>query len=416
MLLKLGLVALVTSSFYLGGMAIQEENTEYSADETASFIASNFSYFASMVRENVQNGASFSASYVENKIDIALTKTLEAAVYLDFDGENGYAVVGKNLEIYKVVVSGQLVFDLTRGDLVYSLYDGLGYSRTDVPFDPIGSGAVYDWTSAQNGTHYAGQETGAEGSGKIVRPSEYVTAKYGSGFENYEIRALPNWYFEIQKSFSLYAKRNEDGTTSYEGNCLLASLYKSLDYIRSSRGYSLPSDTVFSNLSNDSFYTSFMSQMTGDGHNRYSVYHTSCPHLYKEIRDYFRDNDSYTFESAHPSKAGDCIAAINTLNGTTFTSAMVTNWSFESEVESPITNINRYMIWNQVYGTYPNHSMPVVGYTLFRKTTGWWIFAHTDYVKLMEVNDNFIDQERYIDLNAYKNEDGGVGSFFAIVI
>jgi hypothetical protein len=417
MLLKLGLVTLLLSPLYLTGSLVNEQTTDYSCEETVAFIESNFDYFRLAMRGNAPDASSFDASYIEEEIVMGLTDSSEEAAYLDFDGDNGYAVIGKNLEVFLLVPTGQIVVDASRGSLIYSRYDGLGYTRSGIPFEPLGEEASsFDWTGAQSGTHYAGQESGAEGSGKIIRPVEYVAAKYGSGYENYEIRVLQSWYFQTQKVFSLYARRNDDGTTSYEGNCLLASLYKNLDYIRSTRSASLPSDTVQANLSNDSFYASFMSQTTSDGYPRYSVYHSECPRLYKEIRDYFRDNDSYTFDSAHPSKASDCVAYINGLHATAFTTTLVTSWSFENEVEAAINNIQKYQIWNQVYGTYPNHSMPVVGYSLFRKTTGWWIFTHTDYVKLMGVNDNLIDQERFIDLGAYQSEDGSVGSFVSIAI
>jgi hypothetical protein len=56
------------------------------------------------------------------------------------------------------------------------------------------------------------------------------------------------------------------------------------------------------------------------------------------------------------------------------------------------------------------HAMPVVGYQTYSKTSGWWIFQHTDYVTLLGVNDNVYPEKRYVDFTS-----GPSGSVLRVV-
>lgn len=137
------------------------------------------------------------------------------------------------------------------------------------------------------------------------------------------------------------------------------------------------------------------------------------PTLYNDVRTYYRDNCGYKTEGASPFNATSCVKSVSQKYNASMSAKHILIWSFSSQVKKEIDN-NRPTIWNEAFGTYKDHSMIVKGYEIYSKTTSWWIFKSTSYVYLMEMNDNYDSNNKYIDFDYYSNYDGVFGSFIKI--
>lgn len=374
----------------------------YGLNDEVDEIVNHLDNFSSSMRVTLENAKKFYPSRVENACLLFDKNGVEPFAYLDFDDNNGYAVLANGMEMPWFCPIGQI----TQSNLTKSCFcRGKGIV---VDTDKI----ILDFLRVGN---YSGQESDAIESGKIIDPLKYVKDRYGDGWD-YEGNYLPYWnVFHRQDEFSIYAKEENDGTIIYENNCLLASIYEILDYWRYA-GYlpSLTSGYVSSSPLEDWFYSSLMKETNSSGKARYSVCHSSVPTMYKIVRDWFRDNDSYVFGPASASKATSFIQSFNSQYGLSMTSRLMDSWDVRADIASSAKAPSKMYIWNQRYGDYGSHSMPVWGAFIFQKTSGWWIFSHTDYVNLMRVNDNYVEYERYIDMTAYENEHPCSGSFIEI--
>lgn len=379
--------------------------------EEVQTLSDQASDFGAAMRRKIPTASNFYPLGLRSVYFLSDPNGGERFAYVDFKGTEGCAVLSPNWEMPYFIPSGHVDSTLfQKGDVYFDRERGfLQEAPSDADDESTNLRSL-----EQSGT-YGGQESGAEGCGKIIDPTAYVTSRYGAGWAS-TFAITPDWSsFHVQSEFSIYKRRLSSGQYEYEGNCLLASLYEVFDYYRSIGVCSTyPSDLIASNPEADLFYWGFMSETTENGYPLYAVYRNSVPRLYKVIRDYFRDHDSYSFGPATISKSIDLVNYLNGRYGSTFSCQQLTSWNYDNDIKASIPEAVSLYIWNETYGTYPEHSMPVCGATQFSKTTGWWIFSHTDYVNLIRVNDNLVNQARYVDLTAYQNEYPNSGSFIKI--
>jgi hypothetical protein len=408
MIPELTLVVLATFSNSI--YSNDSDPASFSLGDEVALVQHDFASFArAMAAANKEDG--FFATSIEKIIYFFDLKKEERFAYLDFDGDNGYAVLASKLEMPAFCSKGQLAIS-SNTNIFYDREMGFVTISESGGLDKLdGVGSNYPLKTGA----YAGQEAGANGSGKIIDPITYVEARYGSGW-TYTANYTPSWNaFPVQRNYSIYQKHGDDGTLTFEGNCLLASLYEVIDYYRYSGVFPLlPSSYVNCNPQADSFYWSLMNERTMTGAPRYSVVHQTLPAVYKTIRDWFRDNDAYRFDLATVSRGVDCVHYLSEHYGIALTSRQLFSWNYESDIRDSINTRYRMYVWNEADGTYSAHSMPVCGTFRFQKTSGWWIFTHTDTVNLIRVADNYVESERFIDLSAYQNEFPNSGSFIEV--
>jgi hypothetical protein len=197
-------------------------------------------------------------------------------------------------------------------------------------------------------------------------------------------------------------------------NCVPFSLYKTLQYRNSTLGLGLPANNCVVSPQSDPLFLSLSSQFNSDGSPKYSLFHITVPTLYQVVRLNFLQNGFLTFDIGSNSGILPCVNYLNNRFSLSLTCDRITGISFESDVISLMTSFSPSLIWSPTYGTYAGHAMPITGYKVFSKTTGWWIFSHTDYVKFLALNDNYSPSVRYTDLTAYQNEYGLDGTTFKI--
>ena len=107
-------------------------------------------------------------------------------MFLDFDNENGYAVVGNDYVLLDFVTLGDSPYmEIESETYYYSCVAGYYYLSGNEYISVEADNNVDEnyFYKHNNTKHYNGQESDAKGCGKIKNPTEYVKDKYGNGWK-----------------------------------------------------------------------------------------------------------------------------------------------------------------------------------------------------------------------------------------
>ena len=406
------IVFLLLSIFKTNGIKdINENNIEnYLArdcNKIADFIEDNFSTFVSKYNET--SVEKWLASSIENKKLVINVTNNTKAVYLDFNDNNGYAVVGNDYNFLDFSKTGDLAYLKNVDIILFSEYDGFvyetedGYARYDYIYQVE---TYYDDVSYKE--VYMGQRS--EGAGQIVLPDSYIVSRYGSGYQLETIKRLNGYKNVVQNKYTIYIKNGVG-----EGNCTLSAMYGIMQYLRDNKRMTkLPSDEVTIDPKTDSFYD----RLTQDG---YISQKTTLPHIYETIRrksiDYGYTNESTAWTSINMVNIyHDVMAAFEYSSGFFKRYAkVVLNFSFESQVKRQI-DAGLPIMFNTARGQYGSHSMVVNGYRRYSKEHKFWFIKWTEYKNLLSLNDNWQKLDICFDLDAYKTNifKEGFGTFMQV--
>lgn len=372
-----------------------EDYLEKDCESVSDFIEDNFSTFVTEYNEATEE--EWLATSVESRKPVINVTDNTSAVYLDFDGDNGYAVVGNDYNFLDFSQSGDLKYLKDLDVVLFSEYDGFvyeteyGFARYDVTY----ADEEY-WNDVELGRYYSGQEKDkGEGSGRITDPDAYIKDRYGSGFNLETNKRLTGYSNVRQNNFNNYTKSGYG-----EGNCTLSAMFGIMQYLRDYKGMSkLPSTTTTINPRNDSFYT----ELIGKG---YSASTETVPSIYATIRSK-AINYGYKAESSAWTSINMANIYMDVMNAYGYSNNMwrryaylVLVWSFESQVKREI-DAGFPTMWNTARGQYGSHSMVVNGYRRYYKNHKIWFIKWKEYKNLMTLNDNWRSTDIYFDLDAY---------------
>ncbi len=367
-------------------------------ESVADFIEGNLSYFVS--EYNKENEIHWLASGIEDRKTITDVTDGSDAVYLDFDGDNGYAVIGNDYNFLDFSQTGDLEYLKKIDNILFSEYDGFVY-ETDTGYGcyDIEYGDEDFWREIELKKQYSGQDS--EGSGMIRNSDDYIHDRYGTDFYLEKDKRLRNYENVQQNTYSLYYDENGVG----EGSCTLSAMFGIMQYLRDHKGMSkLPSETIVAHPENDSFYDDLIEKgyTTKDRKN--------FPLLYETIRDAAKDF-GYTSESTAWTSINMANIYMNTMNKLGYDNNifcryayLVLTWSYESQVIREI-DYGYPTMWNTARGQYDAHSMVVDGYRIYTKVRKIWFFTLKEQKLLASLNDNWGKTDVYMDCEAYrKNE------------
>ena len=174
----------------MGIVDVNESNVEdYVASDcvaVADFIENNFETFVD--EYNLFADDTWSAKYVEKRFPITIDEcgNVYDGVFLDFDNENGYAVVGNDYVLLDFVTLGDSPYmEIESETYYYSCVAGYYYLSGNEYISVEADNNVDEnyFYKHNNTKHYNGQESDAKGCGKIKNPTEYVKDKYGNGWK-----------------------------------------------------------------------------------------------------------------------------------------------------------------------------------------------------------------------------------------
>lgn len=373
--------------------------------DVSDFIEDNLDTFVSEYNSVSEN--TWLATKIEDKKSVIDINSYEEYMYLDFDGTNGYALVGNDYDFLEFSTEGDLDFTKKVDKLYWSSFDGFVYLENG-QYIRYNTKYLNEDDLINQSFNYSGKvdDEYSDGSDVISNIPEYLKSRYGSG-----------WYYDSKNSKSLNnyqnVYQNEYAIYDYgEGNCTLSAFYGIFRYLRDNKNLKkLPKGDVEIDPTKDSF---------NKGH---VVSNTIVPEIYAKIRENAM-NYNYTVESnfwtsATMARWGNEALGSMGYKSDWYNSYVYMNltWTFNNEVVKNIDS-GYPVMWNQTRGNYSNHSMVVKGYKTYKKDHKVWFVKWSESKHFMEMNDNwdFTGYSTYIDFDGYSSDliHEGFGSFVIV--
>ena len=440
--LLLAFLALLVGFFYVPGISerayaqtLSEKSEAESAGSEAvseslgksrellSYLEKNFPVFVGEYNaahpENM-----LSATSIEFSQSVYCFEEETYGLYLDFDGECGYAVItGENM-VLELCTDGDLPKLRDEETLIYSRHDGfVSYDEDGTlqrVFDDEDDGKRTD-SSAMS----ANSDEEADQDGKFSNDEidDYVAEQYPDYVLSSVNESLAESFdFASQLSTTYYMRYNctSGGTRTggwlTEGNCSLTAMFNVLrSWEENGKVNGIDcADTVdvWNNIEADSQYRKYGDGdvfqaddgtwyiwLTNSEKNEDSVYYLKIlPELYANIRAYAITNNGYTPLSGYSFSdvpetmadvASECYGvSIKTKKTSSVSSAI----SAIDDGEAAYISINGSK-------TYGNHGSALIGYREYSYTASWWIFSSTSYLYFYQLADGHSTEAQYFDPN-----------------
>lgn len=402
--------AILFTAGLVAGLSVVFNNTKNSdktLEEVADYIENNLktmseeynksSAFSSqdtikLSNRSISDNNGFHAESIERTVKVYVLEDSAEAIFLDFDGENGYMLVTADNELYEFETTGELDYLKDIDYAYYSTIDGFVYydeeSDSYERYDSIGQEDVLfksidteDYTSLDNQMAYEGQVSDA-GDGKIYDIDAYVKSRYPdytyqSGY------SISNYEFVYQWDTSVY--RSDDGS---EGNCVINATYSMMNHWRKSgHANKLPDTTVdySSAVVNDALYSKYGNNSYGSWRTNSATTLSKMPSLYMHIRDYAIGYGYYPDQGMKFSYVDDMANA---------TAKDYGNTAVEAKETSSFSTVKTYLDCGRAgaisvngSSTFGNHAMGLCGYRVYTYQSGWWIFSSTKTAYFYQVDD-----------------------------
>jgi len=379
-----------------------ENYVKSDCDAVSNFIVDNLLIFVD--KYNQVSEIEWLASSVEAKSIVFDIDTNEKYIYLDFDKDNGYALVGNQYNFLEFSPSGDLLYTKTKDILYWSNIDGFVYEENG-EFLRCGTKYLSEEDLYNYEFNYDGKADSqfSDGSDVIKNIPSYLSSRYGGDWY-YDINnsnIIKNYVDVYQRDYAIY--------DNSEGNCTLSAFYGIFRYLRDYKNLkNLPTSFCNVNTSTDSFK------------NDHTVTRTVVPELYAKIREsamnYGYTTNSTWWTSATMARWGNEALGNMGYKSDWYNSYvyMYLTWSFKAQVVKNI-DAGYPVMWNQGRGNYSGHSMVVKGYKTYKQGHSFWFIKWSDSKHFMEMNDNWAGtgSSTYIDFDGYSNDliHEGFGTF-----
>lgn len=412
MKIKLTIIYFAIITFIgLGAVNVRAaDNNALSAQDSATIICNNLD---EINEYSLQNGGKGNISSCK-LYDITIKEfdnTIQG-VYIDFNENNGYAVVGTDLTVYDFTTTGEAMTEKgEKADFQFDVLDGYYYQ------------GIREETVNQDIPMFDGYDKsldGVDSSGTIYDLPKYVADEYGSSYRLYKTKDATTMSGEDQMELSVYKKENDsngDGiidSHSSEGNCGLVAPYTLLKFYKYNKGYyDLPYGYATRAYDPSSEETSLYNKKVSAGN--YYIYDTeddghpqrNFSYLYIEARkEANKINGSPEGLTVWESR--DILNNVMANHGYSTRFKIIEIWSM-STVTSRIDK-GEAILWSTFGSAYGNHTMFVAGYDIYVKETKILFITYRTYKDFFEIRDGWSKDPRYYDFNGIN---GGtvLGSF-----
>ncbi|MDE7297137.1 MAG: hypothetical protein K2N84_07735 [Clostridia bacterium] len=413
----------------MGVSDVNESNIEnYIASDSAAvadFIEENFEKFVD--EYNMATDDSWDANYIENRFPITIDAcgNVYEGVFMDFDNDNGYAVIGCDYEFLDFVTLGASPYaDIKSEEYYYSSATGYYYLCKDEYLSvDVDNNAEEDYFyENDNAKHYDGQEKDKKGCGKIIDTDLYVKDKYGSGWSlgnhaSLPMRGYTQWDLSCYRKH-IIEKDTLSSSTSSEGNCWAVSAYNVLQYMADTKWTDMPQQTDIANYTPSTdepkIYSKYFDS-TGKNKTKLLYYNNkksstnewflvsysrSFPELYTIVRKHV--NDKYKkIESGSIYNTSEIIEYTAKYYKHNVNAKEHVAWGGYANAATKKLDDGYPLLWSTSSGTYGSHTMAVCGYKYYTKTSGWWIFKSTKYKLFFELRDGHSTAPRFFDLSGH---------------
>lgn len=407
-----------------------DEPVSGDCESVADFIEEYTNKFVLRFNQDMnEENEEWNATSVENRFSITVDECGEIydGVFIDFDGSNGYAVIGNNYDILDFVTYGDSPYINIEADEYY-FSSTCGYFYFSEECNDYLS--VYPSNNAdENFVHqeiftktYAGQESGYKGCGAIIDTYAYVQDKYGNGW------SLGNNYSFSMVGFdmdylSCYSENsivnNSVHNNGGEGNCWIVSAYHVLQWLADSNRFTrMPSSLsyllYYPNSREPAIYSRYFDKQGNNlspklyynnGNNfvyKYELKNLSFyfPNLYARVRNHV--NSQYgRVNSGSIWNSSEIIESVAGNYGYNVDAVEHVFWGAYANRATSKLDDDIPLLWSTLSGTYGSHTMAVCGYKYYEKETGWWIFKHKEYKLFYELRDGWWTAPRYYDVSGH---------------
>ena len=394
------------------------------------FVQNNLSNVA--LEYNKKYGDDWEPSYVENSFEININDCGRDTdgFFLDFDSDNGYAVVGDNYTLYDFQTSGASPFaNISSNSYLYSSSYGYFYFVGDeyLSVKDVNNQNINLLNNQPAGEHYAGQPDGSSGCGDIDSPRDYVYDKYGSGWALDKHKSLKMDGY-LQYGLSCYFKHKieknkttgaESVETYSEGNCWFISALNVLRYMQQTKWTRMPSKSMTlpytPSFAEPNLYSKFYDE-SGNNKTKKLYYNNGASWVYER----FVGQSTFTFERLYIdirnlinekykkvdggiiNETSAIIERIAKKYDYTVNAQEYSAWS--SHVDEVANKIDSSIpsLWSTSCDTYGSHTMAVCGYRYYTRTTGWWVFQKKETKVLFEIRDGWSNEPKFFDMSGYQ--------------
>lgn len=390
---------------------------------------------------DVYENAAWAATEIEYSSPVFLIEDNKYGMYLDFDADNGYAVITTDKKIYGLETSGDLEYLRNGKEIYYSYIDGFMFVDNNKQLQKYESennieDDVYDGAQARqvnntgtditisygdssisinraptanDMTVYPGQTEAGDGEITPSKIDDYVSSRY----PNFTLDTRDNYNasrFEYAHQFATsYYVQEYDTVTYSEGNCSLNAMYNVMrDWGK--RGlikipYSQTED-IRSSILNDRLYATYgKGTKTGkDSNGTYKWVANSdsrlsvMPTLYSNIRSYALNNGYTPVNGYNRSKVPATME---------YVANFLYNNNLDVEHTTNVSTVTNSIWLNRVCylsingsSTYGNHGVAVVGYHKYSKETKINnSYSIMEYKYFYEIADGWNYSSRIFDPN-----------------
>ena len=418
-----------------------EEERVWTLQDTqnvASFIQNNLETFVQKYNESREDESEYlHATGVERIKIVNLIEDENYGAYIDFDGNNGYAVVTGDYTIYDLQTEGDLSYLDDEEEVYYSYFDGFyrlgddglferheGYLPETAPDDVVST-----------------TPSGVDEEGYIIDLEDYIESHY----EDYTYNAsalsgyVPNYIFQTQNETSYFLFNPADAQGNRynflnisEGNCALTAMSNILKFWgQEGLAFTYHNETIdlTDSIENNPYYADFSGDTLrpnyafnpekeiSDKNSVNAIWHvngdlTAIPFTYSVIYNHCLYHYGYTPESGfNVSNVPAVLEYYVTLYNESLSIDVVQTTDTVSVRNSMHQGRAVYMALSKD-PVYENHGVAIIDIDEYKYEDGWWIFAETKYAYFYEIIDGHNGREfsdsgeledngiRYYDPNA----------------
>ena len=375
---------------------------------------------------NEDTGADWNANSIEKDFSITINylgSEIEG-VFLDFNDDNGYAVLGDKYMFYDFVLNGESPYFNIDANEYYYANNKYFYKNDSSEIIDVNE---EEYAQLFCGTVDDGHSNKDTGCGKIVDVDKYLNYHYGSGYSLVSQNSL-NMKGYRQYELSVYYENeiiDNKKIPCSESNCWAVSAYNLLQYLQQTRMPNMPSENdtyrysatdwelrIFQNyydveIGHHGRIVSTKNRTEklnyGDGQTCYRIEAERTKNfsrLWGEIRKYCNDkwgkiNYGMLIETS------EIIEVIAKKYGYNIDAKEHYDWAYYCSSGCKEIDQGKPILWSTLNGTYGSHTMAVCGYKTFEKKTGWWIFQTVDTKVFYELRDGHVSYPRYYDMSGH---------------
>ncbi len=412
----------------------------------SNFIKDNFSAFVNSYNNSDNSDIKWLATEVEKdfEINIILPESSYKGIFLDFDSDNGYSVVGNDYEFISFNIDKESPFKDIVADSYnyYILNDFFTYVIDEVEYNLDGFSNEYIEEQKEElfknddkpKKHYDGQEDKLSGSGGINYPNTYMRSRYGSGWVVESSKSLDMNKYSLE-SLSCYKVKHGDSFFT-EGNCWAVAAYnclqaiEKLQWIHKGVWLDIPAgdkdyrkNVKYFPQDDEPWQYSKYKQRKEGFEVRDKIYSDEwkerLPELWRKMRSILNDNKKYIENGGAPWETSGLVEKAAKAYGEKVNGVEHYNWGAYVGGNG-IRQLDNYMplAWSTSNDTYGSHTMTVCGYKIYKKTNKYSIYIFGkevakwttyEYKLLCEICDGWTkynpetqtSPSRYYDMNAH---------------